>query len=96
MGRELLKHNSVFFSGDKVREGPTLVGVFLEGATSTCQIRDYVAKKNTMKPRHLISNPVVKKWDEELVHSHKLWWNTVWIKGRIKKEARLLWLIWHR
>jgi hypothetical protein len=37
----------VFCVGNKVREGPTLVGVFLEGTTSTCYNNSFVARKKT-------------------------------------------------
>jgi hypothetical protein len=45
---ERLHLTSVFFSGDKVKERLTLVGVFLEGTTLVCYERNFVARKNTL------------------------------------------------
>jgi hypothetical protein len=46
--------------------------------------------RELLKKHHDIPNPVVRKWGGILVHTHKLWWNTVWSKARVNKEAGLL------
>jgi hypothetical protein len=49
-----------------------------------------------LKKRHVFPDPMSRKWGGVLAASHRLRWNTVWEKGRVQKEAGLLWQIWYR
>jgi hypothetical protein len=46
-----------------------------------------------LKRRHVIANPVVKKWSGVLINTHKLQYNIVWEKRRVNKKIGLIWLI---
>ena len=43
-----------------------------------------------------IPNVVEKKWARVLPANYKLRWNNVWDTERIRKEAGLMWMIWHK
>ncbi len=49
-----------------------------------------------LKKHHQVPNPMVKKWGGVLPANFRLLWKTVWPAKRVRKEAGLLWLIWHR
>jgi hypothetical protein len=46
--------------------------------------------------RHVLPDIVERKWRGILPRGFRLRWSTVWDKQRIRKEAGLLWRIWHR
>ena len=43
-----------------------------------------------------IPNVVVRKWAGVLPADYKLRWNNVWDTERTRKEAGLMWMIWHK
>ena len=59
---------------------------------------DYTPKlgRAILRRHHKVENPVTRKWRGVLPGNFRLQWITVWIKERTRKEAGLLWLIWHR
>jgi len=58
----------------------------------------YSAKlgREMLRDRIAVHNPVTRKWRGILPGSFRLRWKTMWVKERTNKEARLLWLIWHK
>lgn len=46
--------------------------------------------------RHIALSVVETKWSGTLAPSYKLRWLNSWDKEREKKEAGLLWAIWHK
>ena len=46
--------------------------------------------------RHILPSVVQEKWGGTLSASYKLRWLNAWDKEREKKEAGLLWAIWHK
>ena len=46
--------------------------------------------------KHVLPDVVEKKWRGILPMGFRLRWSTIWDKQRIRKEAGLLWRIWHR
>ena len=43
-----------------------------------------------------IPNVVERKWPGVLPANYKLRWNNVWDTERVRKEAGLMWMIWHK
>ena len=41
-------------------------------------------------------NVVEKKWARVLPTNYKLRWNNIWETERVRKEAGLMWMIWHK
>ena len=41
-------------------------------------------------------NVVEKKWARVLPTNYKLRWNNIWDTERVRKEAGLMWMIWHK
>lgn len=68
------------------------------GKQAATPFMDYNVKlvRDLLREKHIIPNPVERKWQGILPFSHQFKWNTVWAKPRIPKEAGLLWLVWHR
>lgn len=62
------------------------------------QLMEYSSKlgRDLLKQKHVVHNPVTRKWGGVLPDDFQLKWKTVWLKDRTRKEAGLLWLIWHR
>jgi hypothetical protein len=46
--------------------------------------------------RHVLLDVVERKWSGVLPVGSRLRWLTVWDSQRIRKEAGLMWRIWHR
>ena len=43
-----------------------------------------------------IPNIVEKKWSGVLPTNYKLRWSNIWDTERVRKEAGLMWMIWHK
>jgi hypothetical protein len=52
--------------------------------------------RQLMKKHHIIPNVVIRKWQGVLPETYKFRWDNTWDGERIKKEAGLIWLTWHR
>ena len=59
---------------------------------------DYTAQlgRSIMLCTHLVPPVVEKKWSRILFPSYKLRYLNIWDLERIKKEAGLLWAVWHK
>jgi hypothetical protein len=65
---------------------------------STTPFMSYSAKlgRNILKRRHVVPNVVSVKWQGVLSENYRLRWDNTWNKERVRKEAGLIWLTWHR
>jgi hypothetical protein len=52
--------------------------------------------RKILKRRHVVPNVVMRKWQGVLPITYKLRWDNTWDRERIRKEAGLIWLAWHR
>lgn len=52
--------------------------------------------RNLLKSQHVEPNVVTVKWQGVLLATYKLRWDNIWDKERVRKEAGLIWMTWHR
>jgi hypothetical protein len=52
--------------------------------------------RDILKKRHIVPNVVTIKWQGVLPMDYKLRWDNVWDGEKVRKEAGLIWLVWHR
>ena len=59
---------------------------------------NYSAKlgRKLLQSRHKILDVVTTKWQGVLLASYKFRWDSMWDRKRVWKEARLIWMTWHK
>ena len=69
-----------------------------QGGERNIPLLEYTSQlgREMLKKQHILPNLVTKKWQGVLHHDFRLQWSSVWDKVHTRKEAELLWLIWHR
>jgi hypothetical protein len=52
--------------------------------------------RSMLKRHHQVPNVVTRKWQGVLPATYRLKWDNAWDSERVRKEAGLIWLSWHR
>jgi hypothetical protein len=52
--------------------------------------------RKILKRRHIVPDVILTKWEGVLPLDYKLSWDNTWDRERVRKEAGLIWLTWHR
>ena len=52
--------------------------------------------RELLRQRTNTPNVIVKKWVGILPSDYKLRWNNIWDTERVRKEAGLIWMVWHK
>jgi hypothetical protein len=52
--------------------------------------------RDILKQRHIVPDVVATKWQGVLPKNYNLRWANAWDDKRVRKEAGLIWMTWHR